>query len=86
MTKDGIAATILVCLTLAPPASADSPSTFSLIRDSALDPTMRIHVATFDTREGEAYNLENCNLVAVLMQQQPGVTTRFWCERGAFRS
>lgn len=73
-----------VCLMVASPAKAESDATFSLIRDSALDPTMRIHVATFDTREGKAYNLENCNLVAVLMQQQPGVTTRFWCERGAF--
>ena len=75
----------LLALSIASPSKADSTSTFALIRDSALAPTMRIHVATFDTQEGEAYNLENCSLVAVLMQQQPGVTTRFWCERGAFR-
>ena len=85
MTRQRLTAALLACLSIASPSEADSTAPFSLIRDSAIDPTMRIHVATFDTREGEAYNLENCNIVAVLMQQQPGVTTRFWCERGAYR-
>jgi hypothetical protein len=50
-----------------------------------LDAGARIHVASFDTAHGSAYNRENCNLVADLMQAQAGVKTRFWCEAGAFQ-
>jgi uncharacterized lipoprotein YmbA len=46
---------------------------------------MRIHVATFDAREGEAYNQENCRIAGDLFQGQPGVTSRFWCEKGRYR-
>lgn len=67
------------------PARADQTTAFTLLRDSVTDRTIRVHVASFDTDHGEAYNLENCNLVAVLLQQQPGVRTRFWCEKGPYR-
>ena len=58
---------------------------YTLYRNSVLDTNMRLHVASFDTADGEAYNHENCQLAADLFQQQPGVKTRFWCEKGRFR-
>ncbi|MBT9513271.1 MAG: hypothetical protein IV104_13070 [Acidovorax sp.] len=60
-------------------------STFTLYRNSPLDPSMRLHVATFDAADGEQYNRENCNLAADLFSRQGGVKTRFWCEAGRFR-
>ena len=60
-------------------------STFTLYRNSAVDPSMRLHVATFDAADGVDYNRGNCNLAADLFSRQPGVTTRFWCEPGRFR-
>jgi hypothetical protein len=44
-----------------------------------------LHVATFDTADGEPYNSENCQAARDLFQQQPGVKTQFWCEKGRFR-
>jgi hypothetical protein len=46
---------------------------------------MRIHVASFDADESEKYNQENCTAVLDLVQRQPGVTARYWCEKGRFR-
>lgn len=62
-----------------------SRATYTLYRDSSLDPTSRIHVATFDADDGEAYNAENCRTAASLFGRQPGVATRFWCEKGIFK-
>ena len=59
--------------------------TYTLYRSSVLDGVNRIHVATFDTKDGDEYNEENCRLAAELFQQQPGVKTRFWCEKGRYR-
>jgi hypothetical protein len=58
---------------------------FTLYRNSAIDPSIRIHVGTFDTAEGEKYNAENCNLAATLFASQAGVKARFWCERGTYQ-
>jgi hypothetical protein len=46
----------------------------------------RIHVATFDAAEGEGkdYNRGNCEIARDLFSSQPGVTVRYWCERGRF--
>lgn len=46
---------------------------------------LRVHVATFDAGEGEEYNRENCQTAQQLFQSQPGVTVRYWCEKGRFR-
>jgi hypothetical protein len=46
---------------------------------------MRIHVATFDSEDGEAYNRGNCEQAQLLFQAQPGVKTKSWCENGRFR-
>ena len=57
----------------------------SLYRNSIINENMRLHISTFDTKNGRDYNWENCQLVAKLMQNQPGVLTKFWCEIGDFR-
>ena len=62
-----------------------SSGAFTLYRNSAIDQSMRIHVGTFNAVDGEKYNAENCNLAATLFASQPGVTVRFWCERGTYR-
>ena len=58
---------------------------YTLYRNSVLDESMRIHVATFDASEGEAYNRDNCTLAAELFQKQEGVQTKCWCEAGKFK-
>jgi hypothetical protein len=67
--------------------SADSlsDSAFTLYRTSVLDESMRIHIATFDSKDGRDYNQENCELARQLFQSQDGVKTRFWCELGRYR-
>lgn len=62
-----------------------SESTFTLYRNSVTDVNMRIHVASFDAVDGEAYNRENCEQAKELFQAQPGVKTKFWCEKGSFK-
>lgn len=75
-----------VCLIATALAGCTGESdTFTLYRSSALDDKMRIHVASFDTKNGAPYNQENCQITADLFRQQPGVTVRYWCEAGAFR-
>jgi len=59
--------------------------TFVLYRNSVLDENMRIHVATFDSTDGGAYNRENCEVAQSLFQGQPGVKVKYWCEKGRFR-
>ena len=58
----------------------------TLYRSSVLNENERYHIATFDANHGSAYNWENCQLAAKLFQAQPGVTTRFWCEKGKFEN
>lgn len=58
---------------------------YSLYRSSTLGQIMRIHVATFDVAESTGrYNQENCQTAAALFVNQPGVTVRYWCEKGRF--
>ena len=61
---------------------------YTLYRNSVVLPggqTHRYHVATFDTADGHDYNMENCEQARELFMAQPGVRTRFWCEKGRFR-
>lgn len=77
---------IAVGLVWAPSALAEGQSqTYTLYRNSLAEPTMRVHVASFDTNNGGDYNSENCEVAANLFQTQDGVKTRFWCEPGPFR-
>ena len=59
---------------------------YSLYRNSVLDPTMRIHVATFDSSEGgdirAAYKRLNCEEAAQLYLANDGEQKRWWCEPG----
>lgn len=59
--------------------------TFTLYRNSITDENMRIHVASFNAGDGETYNRVNCEQAQQLFQAQPGVKTKFWCEKGAFK-
>ena len=63
---------------------ADDAVIYTLYRSSAAA-EMRIHVATFDATEAEAYNRDNCQIAAVLFQAQPGVVVHYWCEKGRYR-
>jgi hypothetical protein len=58
---------------------------YTLYRNSVAMEGARLHVATFDATDGEEYNSENCQAARDLFQRQPGVRTRFWCEKGKFR-
>jgi len=58
---------------------------FVLYRNSKLGDDMRIHVATFDAADGEAYNRGNCDQARILFQEQPMVKVKYWCEKGRFR-
>jgi hypothetical protein len=44
----------------------------------------RVHVATFDAEAGGDYNQDNCEAARNLFANQPGVTVKYWCERGRF--
>jgi hypothetical protein len=59
--------------------------TFTLYRNSVTNENMRIHVSTFDAADGEAYIRGNCEQAELLFKAQPGVKTKFWCEKGRFK-
>lgn len=62
------------------------PDAYTLYRNSVLDASMRIHMATFDAKDSDnSYNQQNCMLAAKLFQSQPGVATTFWCEKGGYK-
>lgn len=63
----------------------DDGQSFTLYRNSLLDVNMRLHIATFNAADGEAYNRENCEVAQHLFQSQPDVRTKFWCEKGTFK-
>jgi hypothetical protein len=63
----------------------NSARTYTLYRSSLTSETLRIHVASFDTADGEDYNRDNCFLARDLYAGQPGVIVKYWCELGRFR-
>lgn len=72
-------------LSLALAGCGEQSSTYTLYRSSVTGP-MRIHVATFDARDGGDYNRENCQVAQSLFQAQPGVAVRYWCKVGNYHS
>lgn len=70
---------VLLCFSVAACGVA-STSIYTLYRGSPGDSSARIHVATFDALEEDAYNRQNCLRVAELMMSQPGVVVKYWCE------
>lgn len=62
-----------------------SDDVYTLYRSSMTGPNMRIHVASFDSKDGDQYNRENCEITQDLFIKQPGVAVRYWCEKGRFK-
>ena len=58
---------------------------YTLYRNAMLSENARVHIATFDSEHGAAYNNENCLSARDFFQQQSGVKTNFWCEKGRYR-
>lgn len=76
---------VALCGPLLGACGTGDSDTFTLYRSSAMDGSMRLHVATFDSVDGEKYNAGNCEIARGLFQAQPGVTVRYWCEKGRYR-
>lgn len=71
-------------------SGCDQPtqSVVTLYRNSILDPSLRIHLATFDADNGstsQQYNSENCFEAADLYSHNDPQHKRFWCELGQFK-
>ncbi len=62
--------------------NSDDEEVFTMYRNSPVQKNARIHVSTFDSKEGKSYNSENCQRASNLFDSQAGVITRFWCEKG----
>jgi len=87
-------ASVLMLAALMLSGCGDS-GTYTLYRNSPVLPGLpnaspkpqdiRIHVATFDVADGASYNAENCRVASELFVKQPGVTVRYWCEKGRYR-
>lgn len=76
---------VALCAALAAASCGrQSPETYTLVRSSVASHDLRIHVATFDAKEGRGYNRSNCEIVAQLMRAQDGVVVEYWCEPGRF--
>lgn len=84
MTK-AILLPVLIAAVLPAACSLTGEASSTLYRSSILDAGARIHVASFDARDGDTYNRENCQTAADLFSKQPGVRVRYWCEKGPFR-
>ena len=67
-------------------SACNDSTVFTLYRNSVLSADARIHIASFDARENESYNRENCELARDLFAKQPDVKARFWCEKGRYRN
>lgn len=76
---------ILACLLAACEARGGADDSYVLYRSSPVNAAMRLHVASFDTDQGEAYNRGNCEIARDLFQAQPGVKVKYWCEKGRYR-
>ena len=69
-------------------SNAADQDTYTLYRNSTIDPTMRLHIATFNSIEGyddRQYNYENCERGQVAFQKDPVFAgTKLFCEVGYF--
>jgi hypothetical protein len=70
--------------------------TYTLYRNSPVDPSMRIHWATFDAADKGSYNMNNCQMAARLLNANVTASAKaegkerdralgFWCEDGPYR-
>lgn len=74
---------LLIATVLLSACSTDD--SYTLYRSSTMIQNARLHIATFDSVDGDSYNAGNCEQARELFQAQPGVATKFWCEKGRFR-
>jgi hypothetical protein len=74
----------IICLAAMPLLAGCDETAYTLYRGSVTGP-LRIHVGTFDAAQPEGYNRENCEIARSLFQAQPGVTVKYWCEKGEFQ-
>lgn len=62
---------------------------YTFYRNSVLDPSMRVHVATFDSKEGGAmnpdYNRASCEETAGIYRKLDTDNKNWWCEKGRYR-
>ena len=68
----------------------DDEKVATLYRSSVVIKNARILIATFnaDGKSGGGafpYNWENCQTAATLFQNQGGVKSQFWCEKGPYK-
>ncbi len=84
---------MLTALTACSLSSPSESEPVTLYRNSQVDSSMRIHIATFDAEDsGQYYNLVNCRLASKVLNANvealnPGKeqqTVGFWCEEGNF--
>ena len=70
-------------------ANASNEDTYTLYRNSPIDPALRLHIATFDSIEGyddRLYNYQNCERAKVAFQGDPVFKgTALFCELGYFK-
>lgn len=73
----------MACEQTAPRMPADS--VYTLYRESVV-PGGRVHIATFDTAEGESFNRNTCEEVRDVILAAPDLPPyRYWCEQGYVR-
>lgn len=59
----------------------DELTVYSLYRSPGVG-NHHIHVATFDALDDQGHNKKNCEIVAGLMQEQPGAFVQYYCHAG----
>jgi len=80
---------IALCMTshiaLADDERAGPEETYTLYRSGMMNgPNARVHIATFDAKQGAAYNSQNCEIAKMLFTRQNSDTSEYWCEQGYF--
>ena len=69
-------------------AKVSEDSVFTLYRNNHLNPFIRVHIATFDSTNGERFNSFNCQKAMSYFQKAAIERTskaKIWCEKGYFR-
>ncbi|OHD05588.1 hypothetical protein [Sphingopyxis sp. RIFCSPHIGHO2_12_FULL_65_19] len=87
---------VLLAIMVAGCSSAkDEAASATLYRNSILDPSMRVHFASFNAPDKAPFNIDNCEMVARIMNANVDASSAkegkprnqsagFWCERGDF--
>jgi hypothetical protein len=87
-----ITTAILLLLTA---CDRDRGETYTLYRNSPLDPSLRVHFATFNSNNHGDYNSGNCMMAARLLNANSAASAKaegkpqdkeigFWCEPGDY--